>query len=124
MEPQPITLFNTALPLGLLGLAGITLPRLVLPRQTRTLSRLAWVSALCVPVLFLFAMAIFAAVRTAAGTDLAGALAAAPAYVMGDLAWTALMSSLVWGPALILSALSLAQRIERLKGEDMARQGR
>jgi hypothetical protein len=28
---------------------------------------------------------------------------------------------LAWGPALALSVLSLAQRIERLKGEDMAR---
>lgn len=124
MEPQPITLVNTALPLGLLGAAGIALPRLLLPGQTRTLSRLAWVTALCVPVLFLIAMAVLAGVRTAAGTDLAGALGAAPGHVLGDLARSALMSSLVWGPALFLSALSLAQRVERLKGEDMARRGR
>lgn len=124
MEPEPVTLLNTALPLGVLGLAGIVLPRLLLPRQTRALPRLAWVSALCVPLLFLLAMGVFAAARAAAGTDLAGALGAAPAYVLADLARSAAMSSLVWGPALILSALSLAQRIERLKGEDMARQGR
>jgi hypothetical protein len=121
MEPQPVTLLNTALPLAVIGTAGIVLPRLLLPARTRSLALLAWVSAACVPLLAILAMAVFLAARWAAGADIPGVLAAAPWLVIGELARSAAMSTLAWGPALALSVLSLAQRIERLKGEDMAR---
>lgn len=121
MASEPVTLLNTALPLGIIGAAGIVLPRLLLPAATRSLSRLAWVAAACVPLMILVAMAVFLAVRWAAGADVPGALAAAPGFVLGELARSAAMSTLVWGPALALSTLSLAQRVERLRGEDTAR---
>jgi hypothetical protein len=121
MEPEPVTLLNTALPLAAIGAAGVVLPRLLVPAGTRSLARLALGAAACVPLMLLVAMAVFLAVRWAAGADMAGALAAAPGLVLGELARSAAMSTLVWGPALALSALSLAQRIERLRGEDMAR---
>ncbi|MCX7644484.1 MAG: hypothetical protein N2Z62_04205 [Rhodobacteraceae bacterium] len=121
MAPEPVTLLNTALPLGIIGTAGAVLPRLLVPAGTRSLARLAWVAGACVPLMLVFAAAVFLALRRAGGADLAGAFAAAPGPVLGELARSAAMSTLVWGPALALSALSLAQRIERLRGEDMAR---
>jgi hypothetical protein len=124
MDPQPITLLNTGLPLVVLGAAGAVVPHLLLPLHTRSLALLAVVAFLSVPILFLIGMVVFGLVMWAEGANVAGALAAAPGYVLGQLAWSAMLSSLVWGPALVLSALSLAQRIERVRGEDIVRQGR
>lgn len=121
MTPEPVTLLNTGLPLLVLGAAGLGLPWLLIPAGTRSLRAAALTLLACVPLLTLAGMAVFGLAMAAGGTDVAGALAEAPFGTLAVLGRSSAPGALVWGPALILAGLSIAQRIEARRGADRAR---
>jgi hypothetical protein len=124
MENQPVTLLNTGLPLALLGAAGVAVPRLLLPRETRSHRVLLAVLAASAVILVLLGMAILAVALAVEGADVAGAFVAAPGATLLFLARSSALGVLVWGPLLLIAGLSLATRIEARRGEDIMRRGR
>lgn len=119
INPQPVTLMNTGLPLAALGTLAFLLPRLMLARETRSHRRLAMVLLAGFALVLLTSFAIFAYTQVQAGTDLAGSFRASPMGTIAILMRPALLSGIIWLPLLALSGFNLAHRIENLRGNDM-----
>lgn len=119
MNDTSVTLWNTGLPLLILAGVAAVVPWVLVSRETRSQGRVALVIAttavfmvgMSAIVMSLFDKRVIDAGDTAAG--------------QGVLAWMYLRASMgavvAWGPVLVLVWLGLAQRVERRKGEDMAR---
>ncbi len=122
LTAQPITLMNTGLPLTVLGALAFILPRLILPRETRSHRVLTITLLASVLLTLLAAIAIFGYIQTQLGTDLAGAFATSPTGTLALLIRPALLSGIVWLPLLVLSGFNLGQRIEDLRGRDLMRE--
>ncbi|MGK7754370.1 MULTISPECIES: hypothetical protein [unclassified Roseovarius] len=119
MNDTSVTLVNTGLPLLIIGGLAALLPWVLTPRGTRSHGRVLVSVVLSVLLLLAASAGVFALFDKRSllgGRTLAG---------QGIIAWMYLRSSLgavaVWGPVLAFVWLGLAQRVERLKGEDMAR---
>ena len=121
MTGGPVTLLNTGLPLALLSLLAVLLPRLLLPAQTRSHRRLVGVLGASVVLVLAAGCGVFAALKLVEGADLGGAFRAAPGLALGALLRPAALAAIAWGPILALSGLSLTHRIEDLRGQDMRR---
>jgi hypothetical protein len=121
LDPQPVTLVNTGLPLLILGAAALIVPRLLLPRDSRSQRRLVVMLLASVPLMVVAGVLVFGGAMAAGGADVLGAFGTAPGTTMLALARASAMGVLVWGPVLLLTGLALGTRIERMKGEDMAR---
>ena len=121
MNGEPITLTNTALPFVVLAALGLVIPQLLLPRGTRS-HRVLW-AVLGVSTVGLLVAGLIgaAAMKLWAGADLAGAFAASPLGTLVSLGQTSALGILAWGPFLAFSALSLGQKIEARREEDMRR---
>ena len=120
-DPQPITLMNTGLPLALLGALAFVLPRLMLPRESRSHRLLTVVLLIACVLTLLAAIVVFGYIQSWGGTDLAGSVAADPMGTLAILIRPALMSGIVWLPMLLLSGFGLSHRIEDLRGRDLMR---
>ncbi|MGK7652191.1 hypothetical protein ACSQ76_07185 [Roseovarius sp. B08] len=119
MNDTSVTLVNTGLPLLIIGGLAALLPWVLTPRGTRSHLRVLMSVLLSILLLLVASAGVFALFDKRSllgGQTLAG---------QGIIAWMYLRSSLgaaaVWGPVLAFVWLGLAQRVERLKGEDMAR---
>ena len=121
IESQPIGWWNTGFPLVLLGgLAGL-LPWGLVSRETRSQRQVAmaiWASA---AVLLIVGAVVFAAQYGWRGVDVWAALAAAPVATARFFLRLSGFAAMLWAPVLALVWLALAQRVERRKGEDVAR---
>lgn len=119
MTGEPFTVLNTGLPFVVLAALGVILPRLLLPRQTRSHRVLALV--ILTSGLLLFALGILGAalLKALGGADISGAMQASVAGTFLSLAKSSTLGIIAWGPFLAWSMLSLAQKIEERRGDDM-----
>jgi hypothetical protein len=90
IQPEPIGLVNTGMPVMTLLIVGVL---------------------------------IFAAVHTMRGNDVIGAISTDTMLTLGYLGWLSAKAALIWGPVLALVWFSLAQHVEKRRGEDVARRG-
>ena len=115
-----LAFFSTTLPVVLMGLLAFGLPFLIVPRQTRSHLTVT----LCIlgtAALLIVVGAIVTNLFDARDTgDLKGG---ASLYVAWLYLRESLYFALLWVPILALVWLNRAQRVERLRGEDMAREG-
>lgn len=119
MTPQPVTLLNTGFPVALLGGAALALPRLLLPRESRSHRVLLAALGASAGLLIVLGMAVFAVAQVLGGADLAGALKTRPGATLLSLARSSALGALVWAPLLALAWLTLAGKIEARRGADM-----
>lgn len=119
MSNATITFSNTALPLILLGLLAAALPYLMTPRHTRSQVRVALLVGLTGLTMFGASAFVFALFDTRAlpQAGMSGAALIAWFYLRSSL-----VAAFVWVPVLLLAWLGLAQRVERRRGEDLARE--
>ncbi|QBF33165.1 hypothetical protein [Thalassococcus sp. S3] len=121
MSFDTITLANTGLPLILVGLAALLVPRLFVPRETRSHRRLAGgitMSAGLLLVLSGVLLALFDDRDFSAGAAIAGTFGLMLYYLQSALGF-----ALLWLPILALVWFGMAQRVERLRSEDGMREG-
>lgn len=112
----------TFLPISLLGLVALGLPYLIVPRQTRSHRRLSLGIALTALVLVLLGPVLYALFDT---RDLYSADSLAAYALIARLVFVdSLGAALLWLPLLALVWFGKAQRIESLRGQDLARQDR
>ena len=111
----------TFLPIAILGIVALALPHLLVPRDTRSHRSLGLGIAVTVSVLILLGPLLYALFDT---RDLYEANTFAEGAV---IAWIVFLDSLsaaiLWAPLVGLIWFGKAQRVEKLRGEDMAREG-
>lgn len=121
---QTVSFLNTGVPLLVIAACAIALPLLLVPRATRSQRRVTVRMALCALLLTLISAGVFGYARLH-GTELTTVVGSRWAAVPVLIWWMVLESLIgviVWAPILALMWLVAAQRVERLKGEDMARE--
>jgi hypothetical protein len=121
VNAAPVSLLNTALPLALLAVLALLLPLGLVRRQTRSHVEVLvglWAAA---GLLLLAGAGVFAAVYAIEGGRVGAAFADAPLAAGWFFLKLSGYAALVWGPVLALVWLGLAQRVERYKGADRAR---
>ncbi len=122
--PAPIGFANTGLPLGLLLLGALLLPRLFAGPATLSQARLALAVLASAAALLLLGAAIFALIYLAGGVSLAGPFSVDPAGVARFFLGRSAAAALFWGPILVLVWFVRATGVERRKGQEIARRGR
>ncbi|WP_299727753.1 hypothetical protein [uncultured Tateyamaria sp.] len=116
---QAPNIWNTGLPLVILGVLGWVVPRMLVPEDTRSHKRVALgVLAAVVALIAIAALVLVAfdipSYRTA--------LAMGGAVLTGEIALRgSALFAIAWAPMLLLAWFNMAQRVEALRGEDMAR---
>lgn len=109
---------NTALPLAILAFVAAVVPYMVTRRGTRSQIRVV-IAILLTAFLMLGVSAVLFAVFDTRDLPEAGATGAMV------IAWfylrSALGAAVVWVPVLAIVWLNLAQRVEKRRGEDLAR---
>ncbi len=114
----PMTLsfsLQTLIPLTILAGLGWFVPWAIQRRMRDSLADLGWTLLISVILLTLIGAGIFAVLYWLGGAPDDAIAASLPRFIgLGA------SSALAWGPILILTALGLAQGIERRKGEAMA----
>lgn len=110
---------ETLVPITLLGLAAVVLPRIAMARGAQTHWRLLRVLAATAAALVLAGAALFAGLYALRGVP-AEALSEMQAQATLHFLRLGLLPALVWLPVLLLNALALAQRIEARRGEALA----
>lgn len=118
IEPQPIGLTNTVLPLVGLGACAGVLPWILVNRKSRSHSEVAVVIWATAGIMVLLGAAVFAVLYALGGINVAGALATAPWVTTQFFLGRAGFAALVWAPVLMLVWLGLSQRVERLRADD------
>lgn len=121
---EPIGWANTALPLVLLCALALLLPRLTVPRGTRSHGAVARGVLLAAGGVLAAGVAVFAGAYAARGAEIGRAFAAMPVATGLFFLRLAGLSMLAWAPVLGLVWLSEAQGVERRRGEDLMREGR
>jgi len=123
IQSQPIGLTNTGVPVAVLELAAVGLPRLIAGR-TLSQGRLALAVAVTVLALLGLGALLFAALYALQGAPLRAAWAGDRAAVVAFFLWLAMKAALLWGPVLALVWYVMAQAVERRRGEAVMREGR
>lgn len=107
----------------LMGLA-VLLPRGLTPWATRSHRRVALGIGLSALVLWLGGAALFAELYAQHGAELGQALAVDAGGTIGYLLSVSARAAILWAPLLVVWWYVGAQRVEKLKGEDIMREGR
>ena len=123
IQPQPIGLLNTALPLAVLVAGAALLPGW-LAGKTLSRWRLAVAVMLAALVLLVAGAVIFALLHALDGARPGAAMAQAPVAVTLFFLRLSVKATLLWGPVLALAWLVLLQGLERRRGEEMVREKR
>ncbi|MEQ8294067.1 MAG: hypothetical protein RIA08_17840 [Roseovarius sp.] len=121
MNETTIDFWNTGLPLALIAGATVVLPFILIPWRTRSHRRVAAgmaVSAVLMIGVSAGISALFDKRGIAAGIEIMGLWPYVRFMILSSL-----KSALLWVPLLALFWFNAAQRVERLRGEDMARKG-
>lgn len=122
MNDTSVTLFNTGLPVVLIACAAGGLPWVLSPRTTRSQGRVMLAIGMSCVLLVGVSAGLFALF------DKRSLWSGETLMQHGVVAWVYLRGSasaaLIWAPILALTWLGLAQRVERLRGQDMAREAR
>lgn len=111
--------FATLLPIVTLGALGAVVPILFARRFPDTLGGLGRALALSVTLMVILGSGLFILMYRDGGADLAG-LAAAPVPALRHFLGLGLKAAVIWAPVMALTAICLAQGIERRRGERMA----
>ncbi len=109
----------TLLPMITLGALGAVVPIALAGRFEDTLGGLWRALAVSVAVLILAGSVLFVLLYGDEGVEVS-ALGSHPGAAIRHFAALGLKSALVWGPVMALTALVLAQGVERRRGERMA----
>lgn len=107
----------------LMGLA-VLLPRGLTPWATRSHRRLALGIGLSALVLWFGGAVLFAELYARHGAELGQALAVDAGGTIGFLLGVSARAAILWAPLLVIWWYVGAQRVEKLKGEDIMREGR
>lgn len=121
---EPIGWVNTGLPLLILAVLALVLPRLFASRATRSqrsVSVSILISSIC---LLICGAAVFAGVYGYRGAGVGAALGEAPFVTALFFLRLSAMAALLWGPVLALVWFGLAQGVEARRGEDIMRGSR
>ena len=121
---EAISLTNTGLPLVALAALSLVLPRVLVPRETRSQAELLRAVLISAAIVFLAGLAIFAGLQASGGADVAGAFVASPLGTVVSLAKSSGLTALFWLPVLALNWLGMAQAINKRLGEDVMRESR
>jgi len=121
MIAEPIGLWNTGVPVVVLGALAMLLPRWLCPRETRSQGDVAVTIGASAGVLLLVGAGLFVLIYAVGGTDVSGAFGLAPVSTSMFFLWLSGFSAIVWVPILALAWLGLAQGVEKRKGEDVVR---
>ncbi|MEO0378725.1 MAG: hypothetical protein AAF252_00550 [Pseudomonadota bacterium] len=112
-------IWNTGLPLLILGALGWVLPRMLVPEDTRSHSRVGAGVLFAAIVLIATSGLVLVAFDTPAyrsALDVGGMLLVAEIALRNSA-----LFAIAWVPILALSWFNMAQRVEALRGRDMAR---
>ncbi|WP_284163673.1 hypothetical protein [Frigidibacter sp. SD6-1] len=118
----PIGFSNTILPLFILCAAAISLPRLIVPKETRSQRMVVSGVLLSAFLVQSLSTALTGYLFAQTGANVGGALSDAPGETMFYLIRNSFLPMVAWGPLMIVSWLSLSRRTERLRGQDLARE--
>ncbi|MGB5558928.1 MAG: hypothetical protein WBN04_13065 [Paracoccaceae bacterium] len=121
IQPEPIGLLNTGLPVAVLSALAALLPRVFIERDTRSQRRLAVGIFSTALSLFVLGAAIFGVVYALRGSPVGAALTQTPFASMMVLLRLSALSAIIWLPILALTWFSAAQSVERRRGEDIMR---
>lgn len=116
-----IGLLNTGLPIAIMATLSLLLPRLFVAPDCRSQNKVTRAMLFTSLSLLLIGCVLFAVIYQIDGSLVGDAFAAAPFATGLFFLRLSAMSALVWLPILGLRWFSLAQRVERLSGEDIAR---
>ncbi|MEM6373064.1 MAG: hypothetical protein AAF727_09845 [Pseudomonadota bacterium] len=111
-------IWNTGLPLFILGVLGWVLPRMLVPEDTRSHIRVS-VGVLCAVLMLIVTSALVLVAYDIPAYRIAldgGALLAMEIALRNSA-----LFALAWVPMVALSWFNMAQRVEALRGQDMAR---
>jgi len=115
------TIWNTGLPLLVLGALGWVVPRLLVSEMTR--SHMAVTAAIICAVLFLVALSALVLVALDVGAYQRALQMGGP-LLMAEIALrNSFLFAVSWGPMLLLSWFNMAQRVEHWRGKDLASEG-
>ena len=121
LQPEPIGFLNTGVPLVILGLLSVGLPWVLVRKGTRShweVGLSIWASA---GFLLLAGAGIFAAVYGLRGIGVGAAFTAAPLATAWFFLRLSGYAAMLWVPVLALVWFAMAQRVEKRRGEDLAR---
>ena len=119
IEAEEIGLWNTGLPLLILGALAVVFPRLLVRRDTRAQWEVLvgiWASA---GFLLIAGAVIFALIYGARGAPVAEVAGAAPLAVAVFFLRLSGYAAILWVPLLALVWFGMAQGVEKRKGEDL-----
>ena len=112
-------IWNTGLPLLILGALGWALPRVLMFSDTRSHVHLSFVVLASVAALVVVSAMVLVAFDTPAYQN---ALAIGGVLLVAEIALRgSALFAIAWLPMLLLSWFNLAQRVETLRGQDIAR---
>ena len=124
IEAEPVTWTNSVLPMAIIGVAAVVIPWLLVKRATRSQREVAltiWASA---GLMLVVSGAVYAGLYAQRGHDVGGAFSTAPLATSWFFIGLAGYAAILWVPILGLVWFSMAQAVEKRKGEDIARKDR
>ena len=124
MIVQPIGFLNTAAPLLVLMASALVAPRLFVDRATLSHWDVGRGMLFSAALLTGFGVALLAVIYQWGGSNVWGAFLVGPGATLVELLSVSFKASLFWAPVLVIVWFSLAQGVERRRGEEQARKGR
>ncbi|MEM6482949.1 MAG: hypothetical protein AAF681_13965, partial [Pseudomonadota bacterium] len=115
MTEATVSFGNTALPLAILALLAAVLPYMLSPRDTRSHARVVVGIGLTALLMMVVSGVVFALIDT---RDLPNGGATGVMIIAWFYLRSAFGAAAIWGPVLAIVWLSLAQRVEKRRGED------
>ena len=119
IEAEAIGWWNTGFPLVLLSVLAALLPWWIVPGKTRAHSTVAAGVLTSAVMLFAIGAGLMALIYAARGAEIQAAFDVAPDGVVVFFLRLSAFTAMAWGPILVLVWLAMAQRVEKLKGEDL-----
>ena len=121
MEFAGFTIWNTGVPLVLIGILAIILPFLLIRKDTRSHRSVALGVAIAAVLLVLAGALILWGIDT---RDIEIAENASASVLFQIYLRASFPFAMLWAPLLALIWFGKAQRVEKLRGEDLVREGR
>ena len=121
ITPLPIGLVNTVLPIAVLAVLAIVMPRLITGGETLAHRRVIVAVVLSTLLLIALGAALFAMAYGMRGVPLFGTFAQAPLATGAFFLRLSALAALIWLPLLALVWYSLAQGVEHRRGAALAK---
>ncbi len=118
IQLEPVGWLNTGLPLAILALLAMVLPRILVPAKTRSQRELAVGMAVSAAMLLVAGEVVFALIYTVRGIAVWAAIIDAPLATGGFFLKLSALAAMLWAPVLALVWFAMAQGVEKRRGED------